>query len=148
MNILHYCRLIYKYTTTLKQSPYSDENQVKTFSKWLMKILKEVNDKIDNKTIIYEGDNIWLREKKLKEVANEYSKKYVAELGENIPATNDLTLTYMKQYCHSVFEHFDNILKSETNRHLLILAHSIVMIDDCTKLLRKCHDEQNYKQFG
>ena len=68
-----------------------------------MKILREVNDKIDKKSIIYEGENVWLREKKLKEVANEYSKKYIAELGENVSATNDLTLAYMKQYCHSVF---------------------------------------------
>ena len=55
VNILHYCRLVYKYTTTLRQSSYSDENQVKTFSKWLMKILKEINEKIDSKNIVYEG---------------------------------------------------------------------------------------------
>lgn len=76
VNILHYCRLIYKYIIAVKESSDGEENQVKTFTAWLLLLMEEIRAKINNQGIIYEGENAWLREKKLREVTNEYSKKY------------------------------------------------------------------------
>ena len=39
-------------------------------------MMEEIKNKINENGIIYEGENAWLREKKLREVTNEYAKKY------------------------------------------------------------------------
>jgi len=57
---------------TLKVSEYCNDNELLRLSKCLMELLAESNYKLENKEIIYEGDNASLREQKLKEVRNEY----------------------------------------------------------------------------
>ena len=55
VNILHYCRLIYKYIIALRDSLYNDDNQVKTFTAWLLTLMEEIKNKINNSGIVYEG---------------------------------------------------------------------------------------------
>lgn len=70
VNILHYCRLIYKYVTVLQilkdHKSVGDENRRNVFVRWLAIVVKTVNTRIDNKEVIYEGQNAALREEKLK----------------------------------------------------------------------------------
>ena len=61
VNILHYCRLLYKYIVSLRESIHNDENQVKTFTAWLLTLMEEIKNKINSNGIIYEGENAWLR---------------------------------------------------------------------------------------
>jgi hypothetical protein len=42
--------------------------------------MDEIKRKINENGIVYDGENVWLREKKLREVTNEYTKKYNQEL--------------------------------------------------------------------
>ena len=46
-----------------------------------MDLLSDIKYKIDNKEVLYDGDNALIRQKKLREVRDEYQKKYKAELG-------------------------------------------------------------------
>ena len=65
VNILHYCRLIYKYVTVMqvmKEHKLGDENRRNLFVRWLAIVVKTVNTRIDNHEVIYEGDNAALRE--------------------------------------------------------------------------------------
>lgn len=39
------------------------------------------------------------------------------------------------------------ICKDSTNRQLLHLGHSILMICDHTKVMKGCYDEKNYKKI-
>lgn len=55
--------------------------------------------------VIYEGDNGHMREKKLREVTNEYTKKYNHELGE-YPVC-DMNLNLLWNYVKSYFEKID-----------------------------------------
>ena len=43
-------------------------------------MMGQLQAKVNDSTIIYEGENAWLREKKLREVTKEYMKKYQNEL--------------------------------------------------------------------
>lgn len=61
MNILHYGRLIFKFLLTLKVSDYTNDNELFRLSKWLMELLAEINEKLEKKEIIYEGENANLR---------------------------------------------------------------------------------------
>ncbi len=75
VNILHYCRLVYKYVTVMqvmKDHKLGDENRKNVFVRWLAIVVKTVNTRIDNHEVIYEGENAALREEKLKEVSKEY----------------------------------------------------------------------------
>lgn len=146
VNILHYCRLIYKYIIALRDSSYSEENQIKTFTAWLLTMMDEIKAQISSNGIIYQGQNAWLREKKLKEVANEYQKKYKHELGTK--SNIDINLPLLKNYSYSVYEKLDMEISKEKSWNLVVLGHSIVMICDCTHLLKKCYDDKNYKAFG
>lgn len=38
--------------------------------------MDEIKKKIDEGSVVYEGQNGYMREKKLREVTNEYTKKY------------------------------------------------------------------------
>lgn len=62
--------------TSLKTIHPSEDSQIRILSTWVLLIIEEIKVKINDSSIIYEGENIWLREKKLREVTNEYSKKY------------------------------------------------------------------------
>lgn len=70
MNLLHYCRLIYKYVIALRESNLYEDSQARYLSGWLMLLMEEINKKINENGIIYDGENAPLREKKLREVTN------------------------------------------------------------------------------
>lgn len=65
VNILHYCRLVYKFVTVLNVlkdwKGIGDESRKNVFIRWLAIVVKVVNVKIDNKEVIYEGENASLR---------------------------------------------------------------------------------------
>ena len=42
----------------------------------------------------------------------------------------------------------DKEIMKEKDKNLIIFGHSIVMIYDCTHLLKKCCDEKSYRNFG
>ena len=121
----------------MRDSSYSEENQIKTFTAWLLVLMEEIKGKINNNGIIYEGENAWLREKKLREVTNEYSKKYKHELGT--PPNIETNLNIMKNYSHQIYEKLNHEISKEKSWNLLILGHSIVMICDCTHMLKRCY---------
>ena len=79
-------------------------------------------------------------------MTNEYSKKYRHELGA--PPNIDTNLGLIKSYSYSVYEKIDSEISKDKSRNILVLGHSIVMICDCTHLLKRCYDERNYKNFG
>ena len=79
-------------------------------------------------------------------MANEYQKKYKHELGSK--SSVEINLALIKNYSYSVYEKLDMEISKEKSWNLVILGHSIVMICDCTHMLKKCYDEKNYKQFG
>ena len=54
----------------------------------------------------------------------------------------------MKAFVYSIYEKFDTEIYKEKSKSLLPLGHSIIMIYDCTHLLKCCHDEKSYKSFG
>lgn len=39
VNILHYCRLIYKYVTALKSTQPSEDNQIRVLSSWVLLLM-------------------------------------------------------------------------------------------------------------
>jgi mevalonate pyrophosphate decarboxylase len=80
-----------------------------------MELLAEINIKLEKKEIIYEGDNASLREQKLKEVRNEYEKKYKMELDSYIRSQNNFgeqsyTLEYIKNYCYNLYQKYDGLI--------------------------------------
>ncbi len=66
----------------------TDENKRNVFVRWLAIVVKTVNTRINNREVIYEGENAALREEKLKEVSKEYEKKYSKELNLNLAKIN------------------------------------------------------------
>ena len=63
MNLLHYCRLIYKFVTFMKETYFLDENISKILSSWVLSLMVEIKGQINDNKILYEGENGWLREK-------------------------------------------------------------------------------------
>lgn len=76
VNLLHYCRLVYKYVVLMKETHPSEDNQIRTLAGWVLFFMDEIKNKINEGSVIYERDNGYIREKKLREVTNEYTKKY------------------------------------------------------------------------
>lgn len=144
VNVLHYCRLIYKHIVLAKEQLNYDENQIGIFKRWLSVILKTIMKSIENKKVIYEGENAASREKKLQEVTSEYEKKYTRELDLQISKLKieDSSISnypYMYNYFYSIFQMVDaQIMKESFNPQTLLLGHSIIMICESTKLLKKC----------
>lgn len=61
-----------------------------------------------------------------------------------------LIINYEKIYNYftSIFQMVDQLIqKDSTNRLLLQLGHSIVMICDHTKIMKSCYDDRNYKKI-
>lgn len=79
-------------------------------------------------------------------MTNEYQKKYKHELGAK--STIEMNLAMMKNYSYSVYDKLDMEISKEKSWNLVVLGHSLVMIYDCTHLLKKCFDDRNYKPFG
>ena len=64
--MLHYGRLIFKFLLTLKLSKYHNDGEVRKLSRWLMQLLAEIEQKIENKDVVFEGESATLREQKLR----------------------------------------------------------------------------------
>ena len=83
-------------------------------------------------------------------MTSEYIKKYSKDLEldlAKVKLEESLILNYEKIYNYfmSVFQMIDQMIqKDNTNRSMLQLGHSIVMICDSTKILKNCYEESNY----
>lgn len=55
VNLLHYCRLIYKYVILLRESHPHEDGQARYLSGWLMLLMEEIKKKINENGIIYDG---------------------------------------------------------------------------------------------
>ena len=64
--MLHYGRLIFKFLQTLKLTEFKNEGELRRLTRWLLQLLAEIEQRIDNKEVVYEGDNAPLREQKLR----------------------------------------------------------------------------------
>lgn len=62
--------------------------------------MEEIRKKINDNGIVYDGDNMWLREKKLREVTNEYNKKYTIDLTDlsNVDINLGSILNYVQGF--------------------------------------------------
>lgn len=68
--------------------------------------MEEIRKKINENGIVYEGDNVWLREKKLRQVTNEYNKKYTIDLTEL--SNVDINLASILNYVQGFYIQIDN----------------------------------------
>lgn len=57
VNILHYCRLLFKHLILMKEMSFGDENQSSIFKKWLSAILKTLMKEISGKRVRCDGEN-------------------------------------------------------------------------------------------
>ena len=55
VNLLHYCRLVYKYVSSLKSTHPSEENQIRVLSTWVLLLMDEIKRKINENGIVYDG---------------------------------------------------------------------------------------------
>lgn len=153
VNILHYCRLVFKHLVLMKEINFGDESQTSIFKRWLSTILKTLMREINEKKIIYEGENRMAREKKLEEVTSEYIKKYSRELNldlSKIRLEESLIINYEKIYNYfiSIYQMIDQLIqKDSVNKSLLQLAHSILVICDTTKTMKSCYEDGKYKRI-
>ena len=88
-------------------------------TKWLFVLLDEVAQKIETKSIIFEGGSSpELREKKLVEVTTEYQKKYRKELQSELIEVNRkeklslLNLDYLKDFLYNEYLKYDKLMSS------------------------------------
>jgi hypothetical protein len=51
VNILHYCRLLFKHLVLMKEMNFGDENQSSIFKKWLSAILKTLMREISARKV-------------------------------------------------------------------------------------------------
>lgn len=99
--------------------------------------MDEIKKKINENGILYD-ENAWLREKKLREVTNEYTKKYNQEL---IDLSNvQLSLSSIMSYIQAFYTKIDNEINNGQDTSWIFLGHYIIMIMDCTSMLKKCYD--------
>lgn len=55
VNILHYCRLLFKHLVLMSEMGFGDDNQRSIFKRWLSTILKTLKNEIDQKKVKCEG---------------------------------------------------------------------------------------------
>ena len=55
VNILHYCRLMYKHVVLMREIGVGEENQTSIFKKWLAAVLKTLMREITEKRVRCEG---------------------------------------------------------------------------------------------
>jgi hypothetical protein len=80
VQLLHYCRLIYKsISIMLKNLKGMNLKIADTYTNWLLDMLDEIGEKIPD-CVRFEGEKAAIREKKLREVIGEYYTKYNKEL--------------------------------------------------------------------
>lgn len=71
VNLLHYCRGLFR-CLQLMIAINEGENEIKYLTGWLILILEELNRKLNQNEVLFEGDNSETKSKKLREVRNEY----------------------------------------------------------------------------
>lgn len=79
-------------------------------------------------------------------MTNEYTKKYNQELTEL--SNVDLNYSSILSYIQAFYTKIDNEINNGQDTSWIFLGHYIVMIVDCTNLLKKCYDERNYRVFS
>lgn len=79
-------------------------------------------------------------------MTNEYTKKYTHELGEYPMA--DMSIGLLFGYAKNFYDKVDVEVTVGKDDSWLALGHYIVMIVESTHLLKKCHDERNYRPFN
>lgn len=47
VNLLHYCRLVYKYVTFLKSMRPNEDNQIRVLSSWVLAFIDDIKGKIN-----------------------------------------------------------------------------------------------------
>lgn len=146
VNILHYCRLMYKYVIGLKSTQVNEENQIRILSSWVLLVMSEIKKKISQNGIIYEGENSMLREKKLRQVTNEYTKKYNIELTDL--SNSEMNLGFVLTQLQNFYFKIDNQIAADSQSSWTFLGHYIVMIIDCTNMLKECYEQRSYKIFS
>lgn len=109
--------------------------------------MDEIKSKINEGSVVYEGENGLIREKKLREVTNQYTKKYTQQLGDH-PYSADMSLNLVLNYTKNFYEKVDAEITIGKDQTWLPLGHYIVMIVDCSHLLKKCFDERSYRPFS
>lgn len=145
--------MLFKHVVLMKEMNFGDENQSNIFKRWLATILKTLMREINDRRVICEGDNVSAREKKLEEVTSEYIKKYTKELSLDIAKIRleeSIIINYEKisNYFVSVYQMIDQLVEKDTNNTpLLQLAHSIVVICEGTRTLKKCYEDRNYRRI-
>lgn len=60
----------------------------------------------------------------------------------------DINLNVFLNYVKNFYERVDSEITLGKNDFWLALGHYIVMIVECTNLMKKCYDEHNYKPFS
>lgn len=83
---------------------------------------------------------------------SEYDKKYKKELSEYIRnqpifGENKFSLDFMHDFCYTLYLKYDELIAKDHKKTSLALGHSIIMICDSTKLLKKCFQDQDYSPF-
>lgn len=61
-------------------------------------------------------------------------------------SNSEVSLQYLLSFVQSSYQKIDAEISSGVDS--LLLGHYIVMILDCTGMLRRCYDERSYKPFS
>lgn len=59
----------------------------------------------------------------------------------------EYTLEYVKNYCYNLYQKYDSLISKEHNKSLIMLGHCIILMCEAVKLLKRSHDERNYRSF-
>ena len=103
VNILHYCRGLFRCLLVMI-SLGSKEADIKYLTGWLILALEELNNRLNEGGITFEGGNGDAKAKMFREVRNEYERKYTVELKKyvsnfiNKPTLEDIKLFLFMQY--------------------------------------------------
>jgi hypothetical protein len=101
----------------------------------------------------YDGENAGLREEKLREVRNEYYRKYCSELESYIQGgehygESAMGLDYMINFTYNICQKYDGMVGRDSATTLLMIGHYVLLIHHTTKLIKDCFDSKNYALFA
>jgi hypothetical protein len=60
----------------------------------------------------------------------------------------DINLVTIINHVQKFYMKIDNEIAAGQDSSWLFLGHYIVMILDCTNMLKRCYDEKNYRSFS
>lgn len=147
VNLLHYCRGLFR-CIQLMIAIREGETEIRFLTSWLIIVLEELNRKLNQGEIVFDGENSATKAQKLREVRNEYERKYVNELKLYIssfitkPSLDDTKLFFFLRY-----RNYELAIGEQGTQPLLELAHLVVLLYDSTRLLKKCEEEGNFNRF-